>query len=516
MIIYVLIPQYWIVVEERRRPDITGRPVIIASSFLEKSAAHSTVLMADAAAQSFGVATGMGLAQARHLCPEAVILSPELDLYRGIWDEVLALLLTYTPLVQSLGSGEAVCDVTGSERLFGTPGDLADEIVDRLEAVTGLKAVAGVGSSRLVAELSGRGLAEGLAEGRGQRVAVVEPGREAGFLAPLPTGALPGIDADMLLTFQVLGLKTVGHLATLSVSSLERRFGAQGRRLGELARGRDDRRVTPAAEEAAVKVSGRCDGDEADWMGPEQALVQVAERLAVELSGRLRERYLAGRLLVSTVKVPRAIPEGGGGHRNDPLPPAEVRPSDRGGEQWFPSQEARIHSMLPQPKREGAAYLGVRKPDTALTVDGGGGAGGWPESPGVGREARGPARDSRDQPDRTRRPVNDGKTLIELANRLLQRMYPALASQAAPGPRIEAGMELQLEMRHFAPPEQLMLPAVDALMGGGKNTTRVEQLARQEDILRARFGSTPFRHLAGVEPECVLEERKFRWGDGIK
>ena len=517
MIIYVLIPQYWIVVEERRRPDITGRPVIIASSFLEKSAAHSTVLMADAAAQSFGVATGMGLAQARHLCPEAVILSPELDLYRGIWDEVLALLLTYTPLVQSLGSGEAVCDVTGSERLFGTPGDLAGEIVDRLEAVTGLKAVAGVGSSRLVAELSGRGLAEGLAEGRGQRVAVVEPGREAGFLAPLPTGALPGIDADMLLTFQVLGLKTVGHLATLSVSSLERRFGAQGRRLGELARGRDDRRVTPAAEEAAVKVSGRCDGDEADWMGPEQALVQVAERLAVELSGRLRERYLAGRLLVSTVKVPRAIPEGGGGHRNDPLPPAEVRPSDRGGEQWFPSQEARIHSMLPQPKREGAAYLGVRKPDPALTVDGGGGAGGWPEKPqewDAKPEAQRVIRAiSRIE---TRRPVNDGKTLIELANRLLQRMYPALASQAAPGPRIEAGMELQLEMRHFAPPEQLMLPAVDALMGGGKNTARVEQLARQEDILRARFGSTPFRHLAGVEPECVLEERKFRWGDGIK
>jgi DNA polymerase IV len=513
-LLHLLIPQYWITVEERRRPDLKGRPVIIASSFLEKSAAHSTVLMADTVAQSFGVTTGMGLAQARHLCPEAVILSPELDLYRGIWDEVLALLLTYTPLVQSLGPGEAVCDVTGSRRLFGNPVDLAGEIVDRLEAVTGLQSVVGVGSSRLVAELSCRGLAEGFSVGQGQRVAVVEPGREARFLARLPVSMLPGIDAGTLLTFQVLGLKTVGHLASLSVSSLERRFGSQGRRLGEFARGRDDRIVSPAPEEPAVKVSARCDGDEADWMGPEQALTHVAESLAMELSDRLRERYLAGRLLVSTVKAPRALPGRGSSLRNDCPAPVEMRVLDWDDEQWFPSQEARIHSMLPQPKREGASYLGVRKSDLLSTSDRPCAdlekPQGWSAKPEAQSVIRAMGRIE------TRRPINDGKTLIELANTLLHRMYPALASQAASGPCIEAGMELQLEMRHFAPPEQLRLPVVDSLMGSAKDNPRVEQLVRQEEILRSRFGSTPFRHLAAVDPESVLEERRFKWGEGIK
>ena len=513
--LHVLIPHYWIVIEERRRPDLTGRPVIIATSFLEKSAAHSTVLMADTAAQSFGVTTGMGLAQARHLCPEAVILSPELDLYRGIWDEVLALLLSYTPLVQSLGPGEAICDVTGSERLFGNPVDLAGEIVDRLETVTGLQAVAGLGSSRLVAELSGRRLAKGFAEGQGRRVAVVEPGREATFLAPLPVSMLPGIDADTLLTFQVLGLKTVGHLASLSISSLERRFGAQGKRLGEFARGRDDRMVSPAPEEPAVKVSARCDGDETDWMGPEQALIHVAERLALELSGRLREHYLAGRLLVSTVKTPRTIPGRRANPRNDPLSPIELRVIDSDDGQWFPSQEARIHSMLPQPKREGGGYLGVRKSGLLSTSERPGTdlekPPGWSAKPEAQSVMRAMSRIE------TRRPVNDGKTLIELANTLMRRMYPALASRAAaPIPEIEAGMELQLEMRHFAPPEQLMLPVVDSLMGGAKDNERAERLVRQEEILRSRFGSTPFRHLTAVDPESVLEERRFTWGDGIK
>ncbi|HEV3310072.1 MAG TPA: DNA polymerase IV, partial [Chloroflexota bacterium] len=144
MIIHILIPHFWIVVEELRRPDLLARPVIIGDGFMEKRGGHVKVLMANAQAESFGVRSGITLAHARQLCPEAVILSPELPLYAGVWDDVMALLLTYTPLVESLGPGEAVCDVTGCERLFGAPVPLAQEITRQIECSAGLPARAGV------------------------------------------------------------------------------------------------------------------------------------------------------------------------------------------------------------------------------------------------------------------------------------------------------------------------------------------------------------------------------------
>jgi hypothetical protein len=213
-------------------------------------------------------------------------------------------------------------------------------------------------------------------------------------------------------------------------------------------------------------------------------------------------------LLVSTVKAPRLVSERNVIARN--ACPAVLRSSPEAEgpdqEQWFPSQEARIHSMLPQPKRN---KLPKAVPSAAARAipDSETGFGTTLEAQSVVRAM------SRIE---TRRPINDSKTLSELANTLLQRMYPTLRSQTVVGSAIEPGVELQLEMRHFAPPEQLMLPVVESLMGGARDTPRVERLVRQEEILRSRFGSSPFRHLAAVDSECVLEERRFRWGDGIR
>jgi len=139
MIIHIRIPRFWIVVEERRRPELRDQPIIIGAGLLEKTAAHSSVMMANDAAEESGVQAGMSLAHARQLCPEAMILSPDPPLYRGVWDKIIAILLAFTPLVQSLGPGEAVGDVTGCELLFGNPVEMARAMVERIEETTGLR-----------------------------------------------------------------------------------------------------------------------------------------------------------------------------------------------------------------------------------------------------------------------------------------------------------------------------------------------------------------------------------------
>lgn len=112
----------------------------------------------------------------------------------------------------------------------------------------------------------------------------------------------------------------------------------------------------------------------------------------------------------------------------------------------------------------------------------------------------------------TSRPVNDRQTLIELARRLLFRMLSTMSSSEV---LAQPGAELQLEMRHFAPPEQMMLPGLDVHPSRRSLDPGLNRLHRQENILASRFGVSPFRHLEGIDLDSILEERKFRWGNGM-
>lgn len=526
MLIHILIPHFWIAVEEQRRPDLRDRPVIIGDGFLAKTGGHAKVVICNDSAEGFGVRAGISLAHARQLCPEAIILSPETSICVAAWAEIAALLLTYTPLVETLNPGHAVCDVSGCERLFGHPVSMAGEIVRSIEVALGLVAFAGVGANRLVAQLAAENLAEtrNLPVNRNRpvnvelrlsgtelRTAIVEPGHEAAFLAPFPVTALPEIDPQTLLAFQVLGIKTVDHLAGIPARALAGRFGALGARLAAYARGHDDRPVRPAGREVAVTILRRLDDDLIEGLEPEEALPRLADLLAADLARSLRERRLAGRLLRLAVRVPRSATACGSGSSaapgpliRFPLPEAGRQEHLENPDQLFPNQDSRIHSMLPVPKQPGhtryldpsagltaAAHAQIEVSPSGLLL--------WnEEDPSTIRAAARLA---------TSRPVDDPRTLSELSRQLLFR----LLSSASPNNLAQRGAEMLLEMSQFAPPQQITLPGLD----GRPVDARLDRLHRQERILASRFGGTPFRHLEALNLDSILSEKAFRWADGI-
>ncbi|HEV3311515.1 MAG TPA: hypothetical protein VG815_13465, partial [Chloroflexota bacterium] len=430
--------------------------------------------------------------------------------------------------------------------------------------------------NRLVAELAAHSDLAGPGGELYPGVRYVPPGREAAFLAPFPVTSLPEVDPDTLLAFQVLGLKTVEHLTRISEKAFEKRFGPLGRRLACYARGRDNRPVSPVAQAPAMRAVKRCDDDAIDGLEPDQALSRLIDLLAVDLSDALREKHLAGRLVVLLVRAQRnsAVREArlrilGAENSRPPmrvgLRPAsfgsadETHPSAEAGrqqramnmaqspdeqhssaeagrqrpavdisgtaektesrDQFFPNQDSRIHSMLPQPPQPGMgrSLTSSGSKSRALTTH---------DSQTRNSQTRNsPSRDSGLADSRlpdslpgttvrvlarmaTGRPVNDRRTLSELGHRLLLRV---LAEQSAPELVVAAGAELCLEISHFAPPEQMLLPGLD----GRPTDKRLERLYRQENILAARFGATPFRHLAAVDLDSVLSERIFRWGAGM-
>ena len=111
-------------VEQARRPELVGLPVIVGGS----AASRGVVSTASYEARACGVRTAMPTAQAQRLCPQAVFLPVDMKAYQAVSKQVVEILGRFTDLVEPVSIDEAFLDVTGSRRLFGTPQEIARQI----------------------------------------------------------------------------------------------------------------------------------------------------------------------------------------------------------------------------------------------------------------------------------------------------------------------------------------------------------------------------------------------------
>jgi DNA polymerase-4 len=233
-ILHVDLDAFFASVEQRDRPELRGRPVVVGGG----PAGRGVVCAASYEARPFGVHSAMPMSQAVRLCPQAVVLPLRIDHYRAVAREVRDILLAFTPVIEPLSLDEAFLDVRGCEGLFGPAPVIARRVKERVTAGTGLTASVGVATNKFLAKLaSDLGKPDGLV--------VVEPGRAAEFLAPLSVGRVWGVGAKGERRLQSLGVRTVGDLAALPAAVLAGQFGEAGRQLHELAHGRDPRPVVP-------------------------------------------------------------------------------------------------------------------------------------------------------------------------------------------------------------------------------------------------------------------------------
>lgn len=228
-------------VEQRDAPELRGRPVIVAWS----PGARSVVVAASYEARTFGVHSAMPAARAMRLCPSAVVVRPDFDRYRQISRQIRAIFLRHTPLVEPLSLDEAYLDVT--DELTGLPTATATAVAIRREIMeeTSLTASAGVAPNKFLAKIASDWK-------KPDGLFVIKPGQIDQFLIPLPVGKLPGVGPATGKALHEIGIETVGDLRALDASALTARFGRFGERLWELARGIDERPVTPEREPKSI------------------------------------------------------------------------------------------------------------------------------------------------------------------------------------------------------------------------------------------------------------------------
>ena len=227
-ILHADLDAFYASVEQRDDPRLRGRPVIVGGG---------VVLAASYEAKAYGVRTAMGGAQARLLCPQAVVVKPRMSAYSEASKAAFRVFNQTTPLVEGLSIDEAFLDVGGLWRIAGPPTDIAVRLRrDVLEQV-GLPITVGVARTKFLAKV-----ASGVAKPDG--LLVVPPDGELDFLHPLPVERLWGVGRVTAAKLHNRGISTVGQVAQLAEVALVAMLGrAAGRHLHALAHNRDPRPV---------------------------------------------------------------------------------------------------------------------------------------------------------------------------------------------------------------------------------------------------------------------------------
>ncbi|MEV8508132.1 DNA polymerase IV [Actinoplanes sp. NPDC051475] len=227
-ILHADLDSFYASVEQRDDPGLRGRPVLVGGG---------VVLAASYEAKAFGVRTPMGIAQARALCPQAIVVPPRMKAYSAASKAVFEVFRDTTPIVEGISIDEAFLEVGGLERIRGAPPSIAAELRVQVRERVGLPITVGVARTKFLAKVaSGVGKPDGLL--------VVAPGQELAFLHPLPVERLWGVGPITAGKLRERQIRTVGHVARIGEAALVAILGAHaGRHLHALAHNRDPRRV---------------------------------------------------------------------------------------------------------------------------------------------------------------------------------------------------------------------------------------------------------------------------------
>ncbi len=282
-ILHVDLDAFFASVELLDRPDLVDKPVVVAGRSM-----RSVVTAANYPARKFGVRSAIPLSQALRLCPDAVVLEPHREKYTQYSQLVMEIFDDVTPIVERLGIDEAFLDVAGARGIFGEPDAIAAHIRRRVFGETGLACSVGAASVKFVAKLaSGRAKPDGLL--------VVPAADTLTFLHPLPVGALWGVGAATEESLIRRGILTIGDIAALPLAQVQLAVGgAAGRKLHDLAHGRDPRRVQPLGTEKSAGHETTFETDITDANVLRRELLRQSDAVAV----RLRRAGFTARTVV--------------------------------------------------------------------------------------------------------------------------------------------------------------------------------------------------------------------------
>lgn len=223
---------FFAAVEQAFNPQLRGKPVIVGGSETQRGVVHT----ASYEARALNIKTGMPLAEAKRICPQAIFLKGNYQHYKAVSQKLQEIYLRYTPIVEFTSIGDAYLDMCGTGHLYPDMEATARQIQAAVTSELGISVSIGIGKNKLIARIASDMNKPG-------GLTCIAPGSEIAFLHQLPVAEIPGIGRMTREKLAEFGIYTVGQLAKLPKLALNELFGLNGLKMWHFARGEDSREV---------------------------------------------------------------------------------------------------------------------------------------------------------------------------------------------------------------------------------------------------------------------------------
>jgi DNA polymerase-4 len=264
---------FYAAVEMRDDPLLRGRPLAVGG----RPNSRGVIATCNYEARAFGVHSAMASSRALRLCPELLILPPDMQRYRQAAAAIRQIFFDCTDLVEPLSLDEAYLDVTENTR-GTTATQLARELRQRIASEVGVTVSAGVAPNKFLAKIASEWR-------KPNGLFVIRPDQVDAFVRELPVARLHGVGRVMADRLHNLGITTCGDLRAIEPLQLVKWFGRFGQRLTELARGIDERPVAVDRERKSVSVERTFETDLPTLAACIEVLPPLLERLQERMQG---------------------------------------------------------------------------------------------------------------------------------------------------------------------------------------------------------------------------------------
>ena len=274
-------------VEKRDNPELEAKPLIIGGG------RRGVVSTCCYIARTYGVYSAMPMFKANELCPEAIILAPNIKKYLSVSKDIKKIFDELTPVVEPLSIDEAFLDLSGTENLHGmSPAKVLNKTTKRIEHEIGITASIGLSYNKFLAKL-----ASDLNKPNG--FSVIGKKEAKRFLSTQPITKIWGVGKVLNKKMGRGGITQIGQLQKMDLNKLVRDYGIMGERLYYFSRGDDRRKVIPIQKVKSVSNETTLDGDIANYKALKKHLWQLCEKL----SARLKQKHLSAKTVTLKLKT---------------------------------------------------------------------------------------------------------------------------------------------------------------------------------------------------------------------
>jgi DNA polymerase-4 len=287
-IIHIDMDAFYASVEQRDRPELKGKPVIVGGD----PQSRGVVAACSYEARKFGIHSAMASSTAYRLCPDAVFIRSRFDVYRAVSAQIREIFCEYTDLVEPLSLDEAFLDVTKNYRGISSATLIAQEIKKKIYKRTGkLTASAGVSFNKFIAKVASD-------MNKPDGITVITPEMADEFIDSLPIRKFFGVGKVTEEKMLNLGIKTGADLKKYEKEQLIQLFGKSGSYFFNIAHGNDDRPVEPNRIRKSIGKETTLleDIDDTDQM------LEILENIADRLENSLMKRDAKGGTITLKVK----------------------------------------------------------------------------------------------------------------------------------------------------------------------------------------------------------------------